>query len=156
MDIQFKDGAIVVKDKYLAKTAYDVSNNKITAQFDGRGAVTRYAVINKYSIFTLAASLYAIDGEQIDWSIPKRVEMIGKRQIVEYSTEKADFKLTQFLDDNSNAIYSRMEVTAKADLEYRNVITHDVDFGSYVKELFTSRLRFGNIPKLMWGAATGK
>ena len=156
MSISFQNGAINISCKYYEKTNYDVANNKITAQFDGRGAITKYAVINKYSIFSFFSSVYSIDGEQLDWGVDKKVEIIGKRQVVTFFTDKADFRITQFLDNGSNAIYTRAEVTARQDIIYRNVLAQDIDFTSYVKEFFASRYKCGNISKLLWGALTGK
>lgn len=44
----YRDGAIVNEDAFFEPNYYDISNNLLTAQFDGRGNISRYSAINKW------------------------------------------------------------------------------------------------------------
>ena len=118
MKRSFKDGAMVVDGVLADITYYDVSNNRITAQFDGRGAISKYAVMNKFSVFSNYYSIYSVDGVPLDWSEPKTVYMCGKKQVTEIKHAKCDIKITQFLDAGTNAIFVQTEVEAKQESEY--------------------------------------
>ena len=48
----YRDGKIIVENTFFEKVCYDAGNNLITAQFDGRGGVSKYAVMNKFSVFS--------------------------------------------------------------------------------------------------------
>ena len=106
MSVNYKNGAIVVNDLFAKSTKYDVANNLITAQFDGRGAISKYAVMNKYSVFSAYYSLYALNGKPLDWSSQKQVEMVGRRQITNFEEKEANIEIIQFLDRTHNCIYS--------------------------------------------------
>ena len=58
-------GEIVASEKFHKKVCYDVANNLITAQFDGRGGISKYAVMNKYSVFTAFYPLFSINHKPI-------------------------------------------------------------------------------------------
>lgn len=156
MGVTFKGGAIVASKPFSEKTCYDVGNNLVTAQFDGRGAVSKYAVMNKYSVFSSYYSLFSIDGVAFDWGTDKEVTMIGRKQTVAFSVPKADIRLIQFLDDNTNAVYLRAEVTAKRDLVFSNTVNQGLDFFSYVKELFASRMSLYTLAQSASGFVFGR
>ncbi|MDE5618764.1 MAG: hypothetical protein K2I79_04690, partial [Clostridia bacterium] len=73
MQVTYKDGAIIAGGKLHEKAEYDVANNLISAQFDGRGAISKYAVMNKYSVFTQYYSVLTLDNEPIDYYCDKSV-----------------------------------------------------------------------------------
>ena len=103
MALKYSDiGEIIVNDKFHKKVNFDVSNNPITAQFDGRGGISKYAVMNKYSVFSAYYSLYSIDGAPIEYMSDKEVRMLGKKQVTSFSEKGADIVITQFLDTKSN------------------------------------------------------
>ncbi|MDE5549156.1 MAG: hypothetical protein K2J13_02770, partial [Clostridia bacterium] len=84
------NGEIIVSEKFHKKVCFDVANNLITAQFDGRGGISKYAVMNKYSVFSAFYPLYTINGVPIEYMSDKRVEMLGKKQITTFSEKGAD------------------------------------------------------------------
>ncbi|MDE5756841.1 MAG: hypothetical protein K2I23_07110, partial [Clostridia bacterium] len=144
-------GEIVVTEQFHKKVCYDVANNLITAQFDGRGGISKYAVMNKYSVFSAFYSLYTIDGKPLEYMCDKEVRMLGKKQITTFSEKGADIVITQFLDRVHNCIYVENKVTAKQDLTFKNVTNFGIDFGSYVQQLLANRLSAGNISKIIGG-----
>ena len=95
-------GEIIVNKKFHEKVCYDVANNLISAQFDGRGGISKYAVMNKFSVFTAFYPLYTINGKPIEYVADKKVEMLGKKQITTFSEKGAEIVVTQFLDTKHN------------------------------------------------------
>lgn len=144
-------GEIVVKEKFHKKISFDVANNRITAQFDGRGGISKYAVMNKYSVFSAFYSLYSVDGAPLEYVCEKQVRMLGKKQITAFSEKGADVVITQFLDRENNCIYVEHKVTAAKDLTFKNVTNFGIDFSSYVQQLLANRLTPGNIAKIVGG-----
>lgn len=152
MALNYSDiGEIVVNEQFHKKVCYDVANNRITAQFDGRGGISKYAVMNKYSVFSAFYSLYTIDGKPLEYMCDKEVRMLGKKQITSFSEKGADIVITQFLDTENNCIYVENKVSAKNDLTFKNVTNFGIDFGSYVQQLLANRLSAGNISKILGG-----
>ncbi|MDE7192272.1 MAG: hypothetical protein K2O35_07385 [Clostridia bacterium] len=152
MALNYSDiGEIVVNEQFHKKVCYDVANNRITAQFDGRGGISKYAVMNKYSVFSAFYSLYTIDGRPLEYMCDKEVRMLGKKQITSFSEKGADIVITQFLDTENNCIYVENKVSAKQDLIFKNVTNFGIDFGSYVQQLLANRLNAGNIAKILGG-----
>ena len=144
-------GEIVVSEKFHKKVCYDVANNLITAQFDGRGGISKYAVMNKYSVFTAFYPLFSINHKPIEYMSDKVVKMLGKKQVTTFSEMNADFEITQFLDTTHNCIYVENKITAKEDLYFDNVTNFGIDFASYVQQLLANRLSAGNIAKIIGG-----
>ena len=98
MKNEYIGGGITATGKLWEEALYDAGNNAITAQFDGRGAISRYAVMNKYEVFSKFYTLLTIDGVPLDYMREKKAEMIGKRQITTVYTDKAEIEIIQFLD----------------------------------------------------------
>ena len=144
-------GEIIVTDQFHKKVCFDVANNRITAQFDGRGGISKYAVMNKYSVFSAFYTLFTINGKPLEYMCDKEVKMLGKKQITSFSEKGADVVIMQFLDRENNCIYVENKVTAKEDLTFKNVTNFGIDFGSYVQQLLANRLSVGNISKIIGG-----
>lgn len=152
MALNYSDiGEIVVTEQFHKKVCFDVANNLISAQFDGRGGISKYAVMNKYSVFSAFYSLYSIDGQPLEYMCDKEVKMLGKKQITSFGEKGADIVVRQFLDRDHNCIYVENKVTAKRDLTFKNVTNFGIDFGSYVQQLLANRLSAGNISKIIGG-----
>ena len=152
MALNYSDiGEIVVNEQFHKKVCYDVANNRITAQFDGRGGISKYAVMNKYSVFSAFYSLYTIDGKPLEYMCDKEVRMLGKKQITSFSEKGANIVITQFLDTENNCIFVENKVTAEKHLTFKNVTNFGIDFGSYVQQLLANRLSAGNIGKILGG-----
>jgi len=149
--INYKNGEIIFTGPFYQKTNYDVSNNLITVGFDGQGALSGYAIINKYLAFNSYYSLFSIDGKAFDWTINKTVRMAGRRQIIEVSLPECELTVTQFLDNTTNCIFYEVKIAAKKDVQFSNVINYGVNFNSYFKELFFSRFKLSTLCKAALG-----
>lgn len=149
--VSYKNGEIIFNGLFHRNARYDVSNNLIGAGFDGKGAIHDYAIINKYNAFNSYYSLFSFNGKPLDWTVQKTVKMAGRRQIIEFSVPEADVKITQFLDNTANCIFCEIEVKAKEDVTFKNVINYGVNYSSYLKEMFFSRFSVGTVLKAVLG-----
>ncbi len=156
MEYKLKGGKIITTGKMHERAFYDVSNNRITAQFDGRGGISKYAVMNKFSVFTNYYSLYTVDGVPFDYMEDKVVTMEGKRQITKIEHEKCKLTITQFLDNESNAIYVETAVEAKCDLTFDNTVNFGINYESYVQQLLANRLSPKTIATVLTGFIKSK
>ena len=156
MEYKLKSGKIITTGKMHERAFYDVSNNRITAQFDGRGGISKYAVMNKFSVFTNYYSLYTVDGVPFDYMEDKVVTMEGKRQITKIEHEKCKLTITQFLDNESNAIYVETAVEAKCDLTFDNTVNFGINYESYVQQLLANRLSPKTIATVLTGFIKSK
>ena len=151
MSVTFSDGAIVKEDLFYNRTYYDISNNLLTAQFDGLGGLSKYSVINKWNYLEYFFNQMSFNGKVFDFHTPKKVTMVGRRMIIETETEDAYLKITQFAGDKVNAIFEEFEVTAKEDVTFENVINLELDYSSYIRNLFKDRRSFKNFARLATG-----
>ena len=151
MTVEFKNGKIIEKVPFSQKVAYDVANNLISAQFDGRGAISKYAVMNKFSVFSAYYTLISVDGVSFDWNAKKTVEMVGKQMIISFKAKDFDMVINQFLDQKTNCIYVENKVTAKKDMDFRVVNNFGINYSSYVEQLLANRLSPKTIATLIGG-----
>ena len=156
MKNEYKDGGITAYGKLWEEALYDAGNNAITAQFDGRGAISRYAVMNKYEVFSKFYTLLTVDGVPLDYIRDKKADMVGRRQITTVYTDKADIYITQFLDNAHNCIYVQFSVDAKEDTDFEAVMNFGINYQSYVDQLPGARLTAGNLLRIAGGFLSGK
>ena len=156
MSVSYKDGKIIVDEAYHKDVCYDVANNLITAQFNGKGCIPKYAVMNKFSVFSAFYNLISVNGVAFDWNAQKHVEMVGKKQVVTFSTKDFDMEVLQFLDQKNNCIYVQNKVTAKKDMDFRVVNNFGINYGSYVEQLLANRLSAKTIATLLAGFVKSK
>ena len=156
MKNEYKDGGITAYGKLWEEALYDAGNNAITAQFDGRGAISRYAVMNKYEVFNKFYTVLTVDGVPLDYIRDKKADMVGRRQITTVYTNKADIYITQFLDNAHNCIYVQFSVDAKEDTDFEAVMNFGINYQSYVDQLPGARLTAGNLLRIAGGFLSGK
>lgn len=148
MSITYQSGAIRKKDKLHNVTLYDVSNMLMTAQFDGRGNISRYAITNKWDVFDCFYSMLSINGKNWDYYLDKEVEMIGRIQRTKLNIDNCDVQISQFVDTNTNAVFTEYDIDSPSDKDIDIVFNFGVNFVSYLKNLFMQRLSlrtFGGI-----------
>lgn len=157
MEVKFENGAIVHYDNFAERSFYDISNNLLTAQFDGMGGISRYSVINKWDYLECYYNQMAVNDKVFDLYTPKKVTMVGRRMIIETETKEASIKIIQFADDVTNAIFQEFEVTAKEDdVKFENVVNFGLNIPAYVKTLFDARKDFKNFLRLAYGTLSAK
>ena len=156
MKNEYIGGGITATGKLWEEALYDAGNNAITAQFDGRGAISRYAVMNKYVVFSKFYTLLTIDSVPLDYMREKRAEMIGKRQTTTVYADGAEIEIVQFLDGKNNCIYVQYGVTAERDMDFEAVMNFGINYQSYVDQLPGARLSAGNLLRIIGGFLGGK
>ena len=115
MNHTYKDGKIIIRDKYYNDAIYHVSNECISVIFDGKGAIKGYALANEADMLRGSVAIYRGD-EHIDIYSDKTVEMIGRSQTVTVHLEGGELKITQFLDASLNGVFTSYELKSiKAD-----------------------------------------
>ncbi|MBO7177872.1 MAG: hypothetical protein J6V69_02095 [Clostridia bacterium] len=157
MKIGFEGGAIVHYDDFCSRSYYDVSNNLLTAQFDGMGGISKYAVINKWDFFECYYNQMAINDKVFDLYAPKKVTMVGRKMVIETETPEAFIRIEQFTDDTTNAILEEFFITAKdVDVKFENVVNFGVNKASYIKNFFDSRMSAKTMARLFYGSLSAK
>ena len=156
MKNEYIGGGITATGKLWEEALYDAGNNAITAQFDGRGAISRYAVMNKYEVFSKFYTLLTIDSVPLDYMREKKAEMIGKRQTTTVYADGAEIEIVQFLDGKNNCIYVQYGVTAERDVDFEAVMNFGINYQSYVDQLPGARLSAGNLLRIIGGFLGGK
>lgn len=152
MPVTYKDGAIVFEGSFFNETLYDAGNRLTNVQFDGRGGISRYAVINKFEGLDRLHFLIDVNGKPLDYSENKKVTMIGRKMEIAFSKNGTDMLLSQFLPDKKNCVLTELKITAREeDATVNTVINFGINFTSYMEQMFVSRLS----PKTLIKAASG-
>lgn len=153
MSVNYSNGAIIKNGLLYERDYYDVSNNLLTAQFDGRGCISRYSVVNKWNLISDYHLMFEFGERLLDIRVPKTVTMVGRTQIVEFETVDASVRITQFADSKTNALFQEFEFTAKRDLTCKTVFNVEINFKDYIQEFFVSRFSLAHVGKLIFGSA---
>lgn len=134
MSIEFKDGAICVSAPYHEHVKYDVANNSITAQFDGLGGISKYAVMNKWEIIREFYTLFSVNGVNTDFFSDKKVVMLGHTMLTTFTVNGAEISVEQFLDDKVNAVFNTYSISSKVDAQLDIVINFNLNKTSYLEQ----------------------
>lgn len=114
MNIGFENGRIVTTGILCDEVPYDVSNNSISVQFNGNSGINSYLKINDKKFFDgLHVFRFFVNDAEIAFDTKKRVESIGRTQTVTYYNELAQIKTVSVLDENINAVITKIEVTPR-------------------------------------------
>ena len=117
MNISFENGRIVTTGILCDEVPYDVSNNGISVQFNGKGGVNSYLKINNKKNFSgMHVFKFFINGEEIPFNTEKRVESIGRTQTVTYYNRLAQIKTVSVLDENISAVIMKIEIEPKENI----------------------------------------
>ncbi len=112
MKTSYENGRIVARGCCYENAFYDMANNAIAVQADGKGIITGYAVVGDKRYFD---GLYPflkilIGGKQLPLHAPKTVEMIGRMQTVTIRTDDAEIVIRTFLDELEPCVFERISV----------------------------------------------
>ncbi len=152
----YEKAAIIVTEQAGKRVKYDVSNNRITAQFDGLGGISKYAVMNNFSVFSSYYAIFCINGKPFDYSGEKQIAMLGRAQKTSFSYNGASVCAHQFLDNGNNAVYNEISVTADKDTEFSLTVNFGIDYLSYLQQLFSARLSARTLFKLVAGQLSSR
>ena len=119
MNISFENGRVVTTGILCDEVPYDVSNNRISVQFNGKSGINSYLKINDKKFFEgLQVFKFFVNGEEIPFNTKKRVESVGRTQTVIYYSKLARIKTVSVLNETVNAIITKIEVTPKERISF--------------------------------------
>ena len=111
----YKNGAIIAKGGFYEQATYHVSNQKISAVFDGKGAINYYANSNGVCLSQGHFS-FMVNDLATNWCMLKEVSMIGRKQEILADIGAGSLKITQFLDEKTDGVYVFYELIANDEL----------------------------------------
>ncbi len=119
MNTSFENGRIVTTGILCDEVPYDVSNNSISVQFNGKSGINSYLKINDKKFFDgLQVFKFFVNGAEIAFDTQKRVESIGRTQTVTYYNELAQIKTVSVLNEKINAIITNVEIVPKESISF--------------------------------------
>ncbi|MBR5987857.1 MAG: hypothetical protein IK037_04740 [Clostridia bacterium] len=105
--ISFENGKTVLRGKYYEAAKYDMSNESVAVQADGRGGLTSYRVANHPG--DMLCSVLSLDvaaqGKRLSPYLPKTVEMVGRKQKITIKTNEGDVSVTTFLAKDTSGVF---------------------------------------------------
>lgn len=102
-------GQLIYEGAWWEKTPYDMGNTRVLCQADGAGGLSRYAVAGGCRVF-VPNSFYAalsVNGQGVPAVAPKRVEMLGSKQLVELKGLEIGVQCLSFLGADSSVVYQQ-------------------------------------------------
>ena len=114
MEHGYKQGKIVAKGGFYEPAIFHVSNEKISAVFDGKGALTYYANSNGVCLSQGCFS-FMVNGAPTNWCNQKKVVMIGRKQNIYADIGAGSLKITQFVDKNTDGVFFSYELYTEDD-----------------------------------------
>ena len=119
MNTSFENGRIVTTGILCDEVPYDVSNNSISVQFNGKSGINSYLKINDKKFFDgLQVFKFFVNGAEIAFDTQKRVESIGRTQTVTYYNELAQIKTVSVLNEKINAIITSVEIVTNENISF--------------------------------------
>jgi len=108
-----ENGALYFQGQFFEKALYDFGNTRLLAQADGCGALSRFAVADRYNVF-LPDSYYvhcSIADIAVCAHCEKTVSMLGRRQQVRFLERGIDVVWDTFLDEGEASVFQKMEIS---------------------------------------------
>ena len=107
MEYSFINGAICTKGSFFEEALYNVSNEKVSAVFDGKGSVQYYAAANEDRCILDGYSSVYINGKHIDVLTPKTVKMLGRKQTVIIELNEGTLTAELMLSRADSGVFAR-------------------------------------------------
>ncbi|MCQ2413174.1 MAG: hypothetical protein MJ082_00060 [Clostridia bacterium] len=114
MKATFDNGDILLSGRYFEKSVYHVSNDCMSAVFDGLGAVPSVALGGKQAEDTEAYLVLTLNGCPWDVLSPKTVRMAGRKQTFETTDGGRTVAVTLFLDKHLPGYFLTAQFTSQS------------------------------------------
>ena len=125
MKHEFSNGKIIAKGKFYERAIYNVSNQKLSAVFDGLGSVPYYALGDKNSYYATMKIALHYNGKPTDFCMPKKVEMIGRKQEITVDfCDGNELIIKSFLDKSTNAVFTEFTLKGNGDKDVDVALGH--------------------------------
>jgi hypothetical protein len=121
------DAGLQFDGQFWEKAAYDMGNSRVMAQADGCGAISRYAIADRYNVF-VPDSFYgncSLSGQAVGTHSIKEVYMLGRRQRVYVKERGVAISFHTFLDAESEAVFQSVGWEGEID----HPVSARLDFG---------------------------
>lgn len=117
MKTTYQNGKIIARGRNYEQALYDMANNGIAVQTDGKGFITSYSVVGDKEYFksSLSSLKFIIGGELVGFHAPKTVEMVGRIQTVTIQDPKAEITIKTFLTQNEPCVFERICVKMRTE-----------------------------------------
>lgn len=112
--IQYQNGKIIIEKKLHEEAVFHVSNECQSAIFNGKGALSGYALANEKDYIKQNYLILVHNGKPVDVYSNTRVEMIGRSQTVVVSLDGAELTIEQFLDAEINGVFTSYRFVGKS------------------------------------------
>ncbi len=112
----YENGAIVVETDLYSRVIYNVSNDKLSAVFNGTPFITSYALAGEKEMHTECHPTFRYNGKPLQDCQVRRVKMLGRRQSVEIEFEGGKIFYELFLDKSVNGIFASYEFVGEGQL----------------------------------------
>lgn len=101
----YENGAIVAKGQAFEQALYHVSNEALSAAFDGKGILAYYALAGQEPINARFGFSVFIDGEAANICAEKQITMQGRRQSITWHIDACfSLMIDQFLDTSRHGV----------------------------------------------------
>jgi len=105
-----QNGAIIAQGYYYEEAKYHVSNEKLSAIFDGKGAVIDYSEANQKEYINKGFCCIHDGGKHIDVFRSKTVVMQGRKQTITIAIPSGILNIELFLDKSMNGVFASYEL----------------------------------------------
>lgn len=136
MMVEFNDGKIISECKSFQPVSYDVTNQSLIVRFDGKGCISKYAVLGEkvyYEADRASWKIY-INGKELPFNTNKKVEMIGRTQQVTWTHPSGTITMKLFLEENTDSVLQTVRADFKEPVSLQMALCmYGVISGSGVK-----------------------
>ena len=115
MKHSYCDGAIICNCLFHEKVQYNVSNEKISAIFNGSGSVVGYAEADTANHINSGFCSWYINDQFIDMFCEKTVQMLGRKQTVSIKTPVGILSSELFIDRSHAGVFAVYQVLERKD-----------------------------------------
>ena len=115
MKHEYQDGKIILHGRFWETALYNVANECISVQLDGKAGLCEYYAANKSDNYVAAyvRAAFAVDGKTLDAFAPKTMEMIGRKQKITFRQDGVEFAIEQFLAPSINGLFTQITVQSE-------------------------------------------
>ncbi len=112
----YENGAIVVETDLYSRVPYNVSNDKLSATFNGLPFITGYALAGEENFRSECYPTFRHNGKPLQDCAVRRVRMLGRRQSVEIQFEGGKIYYELFLDKSVNGVFASYAYEGEGEL----------------------------------------
>ena len=115
MSVEFYDGKIINEGKSFQPVSYDVTNQSLIVRFDGKGCISKYAVLGEKVYYEADRATWKIyiNGKELPFNTNKKVVMIGRTQQVTWSHQSGTITMKLFLEENTDSVLQTIRADFK-------------------------------------------